>query len=583
VPVATSPPLSLRRVPLREVSPEWEPRVLVVDDDVISRLAAAELLRSLGFVVDVAGGGPEALILSEGWPYVAIFMDCEMPDIDGYTAARRLRHRGAASSHPLVIAVTSHSRSVSMASGMDHHLTKPLQIDVLRTECMRLDLLPPESLSAESARHLCIDTPLLDPHTFVQSIGSDRDVNARAAVNFLESATLRLPELWRAINAGDAQAIEKLAVTLGRQAGLVGAARAGALCDRLREAAVSAGDTGSVERLLRAVLRDTAGAITAYVDAVVLLDESVISIPDSVGAGLDVRDVASPQASVRVAFADDDPIARITIKAMLRRAHWIELIGYAAGVEEAVELAAVKRPDVFVVDWIMPGGGGAETVRRILRHRPDTLVIALTASDNLETLVEVTAAGAACLVAKGGSGEQLIQTIGRALKAPAAARAAAKDTGSRRRGLRVGVNRAAPAGQNGAPAQRSGLNWISVERLHTDFDATGIIFELVELFGSETPKRVSDLRTAINAGDSQAVSRHAHQLKGGCMTLAAEYAAELCNELEVAAGDGSPEGAMVLTCRIDAALQDAYASLRREFPPPEVPRTEVPDRAAADS
>ena len=56
----------------------WEPRVLVVDDDEISRLAAVGLLRRLGLTVDIAADGREALELSAQWSYVAIFMDCPL-------------------------------------------------------------------------------------------------------------------------------------------------------------------------------------------------------------------------------------------------------------------------------------------------------------------------------------------------------------------------------------------------------------------------------------------------------------------------------------------------------------------------
>src|ERR1700689_3962936 len=74
-----APQMSLQGTPA-----EWEPRVLVVDDDQISLRVAAGLLRSLGLTVDVAGGGQEALQLNDLWSYVAIFMDCGMPEVDGY-------------------------------------------------------------------------------------------------------------------------------------------------------------------------------------------------------------------------------------------------------------------------------------------------------------------------------------------------------------------------------------------------------------------------------------------------------------------------------------------------------------------
>src|SRR6202035_2610019 len=88
----------------RDAAATWEPRVLVVDDDEVCRFAATTLLERLGMATDVAGNGREALEMTAKRPYVAIFMDCAMPEVDGYTAAREIAHRDGRSRHTLVIA-----------------------------------------------------------------------------------------------------------------------------------------------------------------------------------------------------------------------------------------------------------------------------------------------------------------------------------------------------------------------------------------------------------------------------------------------------------------------------------------------
>ena len=65
----------------------WEPRVLVADDDSVSRVAAKWLLERVGLVADIAVDGREALEMAGEWPYVAIFLDCFMPEPS--TATRR--------------------------------------------------------------------------------------------------------------------------------------------------------------------------------------------------------------------------------------------------------------------------------------------------------------------------------------------------------------------------------------------------------------------------------------------------------------------------------------------------------------
>jgi CheY-like chemotaxis protein len=559
------PPISNRSPTLdldphfRADSQEWNPRVLVVDDDELSRLAAVGLLETLGLAADVAHDGREALEVTAEWPYVAIFMDCAMPEVDGYTAARQLRNRENQDSPTPVIAVTSHQRSVSIASGMDHHLTKPLQLDQLRADCARLGLLPRDAgeLSRTSAPRR-LDTPLLDPSIFEQIKVATRVRLAKTAMLLIEETTARLPELWRATNTDDRSAIRRLAPTLGQRAARVGAARVSALCERVSVAPPeeATATVAYFERQLRRALRDTAAALEAYTDGTHVMGGS----PVPKAASADVRPATDALAAgpVRVAFADDDPLARIAIGAMLDRAAWLRCVGDAASVDGIVELAALKRPDVVLLDWMLPGGGGREAARRILDHDPDTLIVALTSSDSQVALAEMTSAGASCLVAKGGSADQLTQTIRRALKAAATARAAENGKRSARRGFGSGM------GVDNASAGAGALDGPGVERLQAEFGSSGVLAELVELFGSQAPERLASMRTGIGSGDSAAVGNDAHQLKGSCLTLAANGMADLCSRLELLSGGGLLEGAIALVEQIEAAFTAAQVALLAE-------------------
>ncbi|MGH2873946.1 MAG: response regulator, partial [Solirubrobacteraceae bacterium] len=127
---------------------DWEPRVLVVDDDEICRMAEQSVLERLGLAVDVAVGGRHALELAGSWPYVAIFLDCFMPGVDGYEASRKIRQRAGADQSPLLIAVTSQSRHVCLAAGMDHHIAKPMRFEQLRIDAASLGLVPGEPTAA---------------------------------------------------------------------------------------------------------------------------------------------------------------------------------------------------------------------------------------------------------------------------------------------------------------------------------------------------------------------------------------------------------------------------------------------------
>ena len=198
----------------RSVASDWNPRVLVVDDDDICRIAAQRLLEQLGSAVDVARDGQEALNLSAGWPYVAIFMDCAMPNVDGYQAARKIRFQDRDGTGALVIAVTTHSRQICLAAGMDHHIPKPIRLDLLAAECTKLGLLPrTDGQASPPAAVPASETPLLMAPPGMSERRSAVSTATRAET-FFALALVQWPALWRAANARDVGSLGRIALQL---------------------------------------------------------------------------------------------------------------------------------------------------------------------------------------------------------------------------------------------------------------------------------------------------------------------------------------------------------------------------------
>jgi signal transduction histidine kinase/AmiR/NasT family two-component response regulator len=109
-------------------------RVLVVEDHPINQLLARTALKRLGCEVDIASGGIEGVKAATTQAYDLVFMDCQMPDVDGYEATRRIRAWEDLQAPPRnsripIVALTAHAmqgdREKCEAAGMDDFLSKP--------------------------------------------------------------------------------------------------------------------------------------------------------------------------------------------------------------------------------------------------------------------------------------------------------------------------------------------------------------------------------------------------------------------------------------------------------------------------
>ena len=119
-------------------------RILLVEDNEVNQQVATELLESAGATVRIANHGGEALsILAEGEEHPAfdvVFMDLQMPEMDGYTATRLIRMQPRLQGLP-IIAMTAHAlveeRQNCLDAGMNDHVTKPIDPDVLLATLLR--------------------------------------------------------------------------------------------------------------------------------------------------------------------------------------------------------------------------------------------------------------------------------------------------------------------------------------------------------------------------------------------------------------------------------------------------------------
>ena len=124
-------------------------------------------------------------------------------------------------------------------------------------------------------------------------------------------------------------------------------------------------------------------------------------------------------SDIRVVLADDHPVVRAGLAALLGSLSGIEVVGVAADGREAVREVVVQRPDVAVLDLQMPGQDGFAATREIARAAPDVAVLILTMFDDDDSVFAAMRAGARGYVVKGAEQEE----IGRAIRAVASGEA----------------------------------------------------------------------------------------------------------------------------------------------------------------
>ena len=114
--------------------------ILVAEDNRINQMVALGLLHKLGYAADLAANGLEVLEAMKRTPYDIIFMDCQMPELDGYETTRRIRSEQRVHV-PRIIAMTANAmrgeEERCLDAGMDDYMSKPVRIDELRATMER--------------------------------------------------------------------------------------------------------------------------------------------------------------------------------------------------------------------------------------------------------------------------------------------------------------------------------------------------------------------------------------------------------------------------------------------------------------
>ena len=224
-------------------------RVLLVEDNDINQMVAREILEDAGLLVEVADNGQLALEMAQQSAFDLVFMDMQMPVMDGVTATREIRKIAALADLPIV-AMTANAmeqdRQLCIAAGMNDSLTKPIDPHALWDALMRW--IPTvkaaqadagagtASASSNGADHWLAGVPGLDVALGLGYMRGNESLYRSVLGRFVATQGHAPAKIHDALANGDIAAAEMLAHTVKSVAGNIGARKIQSLAGELEQA-----------------------------------------------------------------------------------------------------------------------------------------------------------------------------------------------------------------------------------------------------------------------------------------------------------------------------------------------------------
>lgn len=220
--------------------------MLVVEDNPVNQKVMLGFLAKLGCEADVATNGIEALAALERTEYPVVFMDSQMPLLDGFATTAEIRQREGDKRRTIIVAVTAHAmageRERCLAAGMDDYLSKPVSIERLAAVLERWVPTTPVAAGAltpsDGTRAAADSESAIDTSVLMQLRELEADVPGLVAdvvTTFLRETPGRIERLRAALPVGDVHEVERAAHGLKGSAGAVGAARLGRAAAAIEE------------------------------------------------------------------------------------------------------------------------------------------------------------------------------------------------------------------------------------------------------------------------------------------------------------------------------------------------------------
>lgn len=369
--------------------------ILVVEDNRANQLVAKAMLERLNCTVSIANNGKEAVEMVSHHTYDLIFMDCQMPEMDGYEATYQLRQLENQGLRTPIVAMTANKqngdREKCLAVGMDDFMSKPLKLDLLgdllsrwlNTDEDEITIIDNDEPSSND------DSDVIDENTFNylnDHLGAD--ISTILSL-FHEDIPIYLKRLQSGFATTDLVQISSAAHTIKSTAGSIGALKLNEACHTL-ELACNEKNLADLALLHDAVLFEAERATKAIALKINPIKTNERALPK----------INPPQEKSKILLVDDDRNSRQAIKAGLEKQGY--LVDEVVNGEQALMYCERIKPDLVVLDAVMPGMDGFETCKIITEQFGQAAIpiIILTALDNEASINRAFASGASDYLSK---------------------------------------------------------------------------------------------------------------------------------------------------------------------------------------
>jgi two-component system, sensor histidine kinase and response regulator len=196
--------------------------ILVAEDNAVNQAVIIRVLQKMGHTPVLAQNGAEALALARAEKFDAVFMDVQMPEMDGLAATGAIREGEKNTGvHLPIFAMTAHAmkgdRERCLAAGMDGYITKPVRFSEIEQTLLDLRSVPPTP-NKSIAQPLCWDKA-----GALNRIGGDEELLQELCQIFLEESPKLLRQLQQAVAEGNSDGVMRAAHSLKGESGYLGA------------------------------------------------------------------------------------------------------------------------------------------------------------------------------------------------------------------------------------------------------------------------------------------------------------------------------------------------------------------------